>query len=68
MSRIGVTKKPPVLIPAEAYDEIMELSKAALADIAWSFAMRCSGACDDTQAVRNEFARERDIIVMHRRR
>jgi hypothetical protein len=66
-SRHGVTKRPPVLVPAASFDEIMSLSKAALADIAWSFAARCSTSCDDPEAVRQEFERERDIVLGHRR-
>jgi hypothetical protein len=63
---MGIQKKPPIFIPLNLRQDIMKLSKAALADIAWSFAARCSTSCDDPEAVRQEFGRERDIVLGYR--
>ncbi len=43
----GITKKPTACAPSS----MMQLSKAALADLAWSLAGRCAESCDDRAEV-----------------
>jgi len=56
----------PVFVPFEFQSEIEGLSKAALMDIAWDFALEQSG--NEAPAVAMEIFRKRAaIVLMHRR-
>lgn len=55
--------RPPVLVPSTHWQEIEKLSKAALMDMVWSFAGRCSESADDAEAVMREFRAERDVVL-----
>jgi hypothetical protein len=60
--------KRPVLVPEFYFAELDKLSKAALMDIAWDLATRCSGGDDlDGPKVMQEF-RDTAEIVMHYRK
>lgn len=43
-------KRPPDYVPVQFRRELMDLSKADLAELVWDFAMRCTGRCDDPEA------------------
>ena len=58
MRRPGITKRPTVLVPGEYWGELMHLSKAALADLAWSLAARM----DEQRAI--EIVREETKVVL----
>jgi len=59
--------QPPVLVPSTVRAEIEKLSKAALMDIAWSFATRCAGNEGDPGPIMAELRRERDVILAVRK-
>lgn len=60
--------QPPVLVPSwELIEEMEKMSKAALMDMAWSFATRISGQEEDPGMIMNEFRRERDAILAVRK-
>lgn len=59
--RIGC--KPPVLIPEQHIREIERISKAALMDLAWDYAVRCAGE----EGALDEFRRSATTIENHRR-
>ena len=63
-SRRGVMKKPPVLAPETS--GLMRLSKAALADLVWSFAGRCAACTDDPDDVNAEILGEWSTVARHR--
>lgn len=56
-----------VMVDAIYEDEIEKLSKAALMDIAWSFAVRCCGVEGMPRQAMEEFRRERDAVVAVRK-
>jgi len=58
--------KRPVLVPREHEFEIERLSKAALMDMAWSFAVRCCGEEGNHELAMTEFRRERDGVLAAR--
>lgn len=61
---------PPIFVPTQFRAEIEQLSKAALMDIVWDYASRCSGlSADDaaTGAIMTEFRATRDIVMVHRK-
>lgn len=60
---MGVTKIPPILVPILYQHEVMKLSKAALADIAWNLAARCVNSADDIVEVMDKFREERDVTL-----
>jgi hypothetical protein len=60
-----VHAKPPILVPAEHCREIEKLSKAALMDLAWSFAVRCAGK-EQPAEVMAELRAERDAVLAAR--
>jgi DNA-binding Lrp family transcriptional regulator len=50
--RLGIAKRPPVLVPYEYWPEVMKLSKAALADMAWDLvAVTCQSADDQAEVI-----------------
>ncbi len=59
-------KNYPELVPLVFWREIESLSKAALMDIAWSFATRCSGREDKPEEIMAELRRERDAVLAAR--
>lgn len=64
---MNVKNQPPILVPGLCRNEVEKLSKAALMDIVWSFATRCSGNEGDPRFAMDEFRRERDVIVALRK-
>lgn len=56
----------PIFVPHEFCAEIEQMSKAALMDLAWDFAIRCSGS-EDEGSVMREFRNARDIVLTHRK-
>lgn len=64
---MNLKNQRPVIVPAHYSAEIEQLSKAALMDIAWSFAIRCSGQEESQTEIMREFRRERDTIVAVRK-
>lgn len=59
--------QPPALVPEIVRGEVERLSKAALMDIAWSFATRCAGNEGDPGPIMAEFRRERDAVLAVRK-
>jgi hypothetical protein len=57
--------KPPALVRAKHRAEVERLSKAALVDMVWSFAVRCAGN-DLPAEVMAEFRREREAVLTAR--
>ena len=58
----------PVLLPFQHWAEIEKLSKAALMDLAWSFATRCCGQyCgreeDDDSDILSELRAEAEAVL-----
>jgi hypothetical protein len=58
--------KRPVLVPAEHFSEIADLSKSALMDIAWSLAGQTVESAEDTPLVIAKIREEWGIIKKHR--
>jgi hypothetical protein len=56
--------KPPVFVPEEHRTEVEALSKAALMDMVWDYAIQMAGA--DDLAI-DEFRTRRDVILTHRK-
>lgn len=56
----------PVLVPEKYRDEIEKISKAALMDIAWDYAVQLSGGFPDEEAMQ-EFRSRRETILIHRK-
>lgn len=63
-----INAKRPVLVPEQYCAEIEKLSKAALMDIAWDLATRCSGGDDLAGPKIMEEFRDTANIVMHHRK
>lgn len=60
--------QPPVFVPSIYCEEIEKLSKAALMDMVWDLATRCSGADDiDGPKVMAEVRHTAEIITLHRK-
>lgn len=59
--------QPPVLVHPVFRNELESLSKAALMDIAWSFATRCTGNEDSALDIMNELRREIDAVLTVRK-
>ena len=64
---MNLKNQPPVLVDPAYRSEVEELSKAALMDIAWSFAVRCCGVEGLPRQAMEEFRRERDAILAVRK-
>lgn len=62
---MNLKNQPPIFVPREHWREIEELSKAALMDMVWDFAMRLGGGAENEAL--HEFRAERDIILEHRK-
>jgi hypothetical protein len=62
--------KPPVFVPPGYRAEIEKLSKAALMDMVWDYAMQIGGAgsndMDVAQATIEEFRKRREITLSYR--
>lgn len=75
---LGVLKKPPLFVPEAHRREVMKLSKAALADMAWDYALQLAQAEPTGQVVEvteggddatmAEFRARRDIILHYRKK
>jgi hypothetical protein len=59
--------QPPVLVPTDFRAEVEGLSKAALMDIAWSYATRSAGHEGNLFFILLEFRRERDAVLAVRK-
>ena len=57
----------PVMVPEAYWTEIEALSKAALMDMVWSFANRCSGQEELPRQIMQEVERERDAVLAVRK-
>jgi hypothetical protein len=58
-------KKPPVLVPREYQDELAKLSKTALMDMVWDYAMlraQASGTEPTHEAILAEFRARWEIV------
>ena len=64
---MNLKNRRPVLVPETCWTEIEVLSKAALMDLAWSFATRASGQEEDPGLIMNELRRERDAVLAARK-
>lgn len=64
---MNLKNKPPIFVPEKYQREIEHLSKAALMDMVWDYAM-LNGAHVDDEATMKEFRARRDIILIHRAR
>jgi len=62
---MNLKNRPPIFVPAEYRDEIEQLSKAALMDIAWDYAQQVAGT-QHAPAVIEEFRKRRAVIELHR--
>lgn len=61
--------QPPAFVPHEHRAEIEKLSKAALMDMVWDYAMQLAGEGEDaTDAIMREFRDRREIILTYRNR
>jgi hypothetical protein len=56
--------KPPVFVPTAHRAEIEKLSKAALMDMVWDYAVQFAGG-DGKEAI-DEFRARRDLILSYR--
>src|SRR5262245_50897871 len=63
---VNLKNQPPIFVPAQYRAEIEKLSKAALIDMVWDYAMQMCGASDDDEAMK-ELRDKRDLILDHRR-
>jgi hypothetical protein len=60
--------QPPVFVPHECRAEIEKLSKAALMDIAWDYALQLSGAGEfDADTIMSELRKRIDLIQTYRK-
>jgi hypothetical protein len=68
---MNLKNQPPIFIPREHWREIEQLSKAALMDMVWDYAMQVGGAGENDAAVQKatleEFRRRREIVLEHRK-
>jgi hypothetical protein len=70
---MNLKNQPPVYVPDEHIAEIEKLSKAALMDMVWDYAMQFAGVTDYVFDVTEgkaiaEFRNRREIILAMRRR
>lgn len=66
---MNLQNQKPLFVPTEFWGEIEKLSKAALMDMVWDFAMQNTGVTEPhNQAIIDEFRARREIILMHRQR
>lgn len=64
---MNLKNQRPVFVPDDYQDEMEKLSKAALMDMVWDYAMQvCSGGNQGVSVTMNEFRKRRDIILTHR--
>lgn len=64
---MNLKNQPPILVPLRFREEIEGMSKAALMDLAWSFATRCSGQEEISEQIMDELCRERDAVLAFRK-
>jgi len=63
---VHLKSQKPVLVPFQHWAEIEKLSKAALMDLAWSFATRCCGVEGDDSIVMSELRCEAESVLLAR--
>lgn len=61
-----IKAQPPVFVPARFQAEIEQLSKAALMDMVWDYAMQLAMTPTNDEASMDEFRQRREIILAHR--
>jgi hypothetical protein len=65
---MNLKNQPPVFVPEVYWNEIERLSKAALMDMVWDLAQRCTSVDDDhPRQIMEEVTRTADIITAHRK-
>lgn len=63
-----LNNQPPVFVPDEYWDEISKLSKAALMDMVWDYAMQnCGGENQGVSLTMDEIRKRREIILNYRK-
>jgi hypothetical protein len=70
---MNLKNQPPVYVPDEHCAEIEKLSKAALMDMVWDYAMRSAGVSDyvfdkEEEKAIAEFRATREVILLMRKR
>lgn len=65
--RTGILKRPTVLVADGTRRWLMDLSKAAIADLAWSLACRLTECGDDAVQVDHTLREEWAVIDVHRK-
>ena len=66
---MNLKNQKPVFVPAQYWSEIEKISKAALMDMVWDLATRCSGGDDLAHfKVMDEVRSTWDIIRVYRER
>lgn len=64
---MNLKNHPPMFVPPQFRREVEKLSKAALMDIAWDYAMRTVGEDGGPDKTMAELRETRDIIVGYRK-
>lgn len=65
---MNLNAKRPVFVPQEHWAEVEKMSKAALMDMVWDYAMRTVGASQpESGDALAEFRTTRDVILHHRK-
>jgi hypothetical protein len=59
--------RPPIFLPCEFQAEIEKLSKAALMDLAWDYATRCTEG-EGVEDIMAELRKSAEIVTLHRKR
>ncbi len=59
--------KPPIFVPKRYWKEIEQLSKAALMDIAWDYAVRTAGEDQSEETQMEELRSTARIITGYRK-
>lgn len=57
---------PPVFVPSAYIDEMEKLSKAALMDLVWDFAILSGGAESDPERTMAIFRARAAVVLLHR--
>lgn len=64
---MNLKNQRPVLVPVTYWSDMEKLSKAALMDMVWSFATRCSGQEEFPRQIMQEVEKERDAVLVVRK-
>ena len=66
---MNLKNQPPVFVPLDHLSEFERLSKAALMDMVWDYALQIAGVDGGPSAIAagmKEFRDRREIILVHR--